>query len=138
MATLLHTEKNITKISPEDKEDIIKKIENDIKKHRKSFEMKLHIFLTMSFQILITKIQSRAEKELNKLYKNEYKEKFQELKKKIEKITKTAKKSKSSSVSSGTHTSPQASLVAPPAPPPTSSLVAPPHHSKKHNKKKKK
>jgi len=88
---------SLDKISSNDKKVIIEKIEKDMKKQRKALEMKLHIFLTMSFQILISKITTKAEKELNKYYKNDYKEKIKLIKK-----TKQAKKSSSASIKSAT------------------------------------
>ena len=72
---------NINKISSSDKNYIAQKIEKDIKKQTKSLDMKIHIFLTMSFQLMISKIKSKAEKELNKMYKSEVKDELRKIKK---------------------------------------------------------
>jgi hypothetical protein len=64
---------NLEMISDDDKTIIKKKIENDIIKYRKNLEIKLHTFLAVSFQLLITKIQATTEKELFKIYKDKCK-----------------------------------------------------------------
>jgi uncharacterized protein YbcV (DUF1398 family) len=72
---------SLNKISSGDKKYIRQQIDKDMKKQRKALEMKLHIFLTMSFQIMILKIKSKAEKELNKIYKSDYKKELRKIKK---------------------------------------------------------
>jgi len=138
---------DLNKISTGDKKYIRQKIENDVKKQRKALEMKIHIFLTMSFQIMISKIKSKAEKELNKIYKSEYKKEIQRIKK-IDNIQPNSRsrsaaslKSAVSAIASPPKASPKAlSATTAPAPPPHPPVVAPfqPKTGKKHNNKKKK
>jgi hypothetical protein len=71
----------LNSISSNDKKQIVENIERYMKKQRKTLQMKLHIFLTMSFQLLISKIKSRTDKELDKHYKGEYKKEIKTIKK---------------------------------------------------------
>jgi len=102
---------NINKISSCDKKNIAQKIEKDIEKQRKSLDMKIHIFLTMSFQIMISKIKSKAEKELYKKYKSEVNNELRKLNKAYNKHSSSA-----SSFKSASSPKPAGPPIAPPAP----------------------
>jgi uncharacterized protein YlxW (UPF0749 family) len=116
-----------------------------MKKQRKALEMNIHIFLTMSFQILISKITAKAEKELNKHYKSDYKEKIKLIKKgkkpqKSSSSLKSAisKQSKSPKPQTPKPQTPKPQTPKPPSPKPLQPGQQPGQQPGKKNKKKKK